>query len=177
MTSWTAYFDALSRFTKPIVVAVNGVAAGAGLQTALLGDIRVAAPNARFSMAEVDVGLPAITGAYLLGLHVGQARAVDLVLTGRTVEAAEAERIGLVHEIAPAEALLARGVAIATELGAKPPVAMRLNLERFRGLVRTGLRAAEAAAVAFQSEAVASGEPQRIMAEFLARRAARHGTR
>jgi enoyl-CoA hydratase/carnithine racemase len=173
MASWKGYFAALSRFTKPIVVAVNGVAAGAGFQTALMGDLRLAAPSARFIMAEVDVGLPAITGGHLLQLHLGLSRAVELVLSGRAVAAAEAQRIGLVNEVVPADRLIDRALAVAGSLADKPPVAMRLNLERFRALLRADLEEAEDAAVAYQSEAVATGEPQRAMEAFLAARAVR----
>jgi enoyl-CoA hydratase/carnithine racemase len=158
MASWKGYFAALSRFTKPIVVAVNG---------------RLAAPSARFIMAEVDVGLPAITGGHLLQLHLGLSRAVELVLSGRAVAAAEAQRIGLVNEVVPADRLIDRALAVAGSLADKPPVAMRLNLERFRALLRADLEEAEDAAVAYQSEAVATGEPQRAMEAFLAARAVR----
>ena len=177
MASWRAYFDAFCGFTKPIIAAVNGVAAGAGFQTALLSDFRLAAPQARFSMAEIDVGLPAITGGYLLNLHLGRARATELVLTGRMIEAAEAKQIGLIHEIAQCGDLVARALVLAVELASKPPIAMRLNLERFRSVLRAGLVEAEEAATAYQSEAVASGVPQRIMADFLAQRLARRGLR
>lgn len=70
----------------------------------------------------------------------------------------------------PAERLMARTLEVARELAAKPPEAMRLNLVRFRTLLRRGLAEAERASVRLQKQAVATGEPQKVMADFLARR-------
>lgn len=170
MASWEAYFDALSGFPKPIVHAVNGVAAGGGLETLLLGDIRLAVPSARFLMAEIDIGLPAIVGSALLRLHLGLSRTTELVLSGRPFGAEEARHMGLVHEVVPAERLLAAARARAADLIAKPPVALSLDLRQFRARVRAVLAEAARAATAYQAEAIATGEPQRVMARFLARR-------
>jgi enoyl-CoA hydratase/carnithine racemase len=170
MASWEAYFAALSSFPKPIVHAVNGVAAGGGLETALLGDVRVAVPSARFLMAEIDIGLPAIVGGALLLAHLGLSRTTEIVLSGRTLDADEARQVGLVHEIVPPDRLLARARARAAELAAKPPVALSLDLRWFRARLAARLREASRAAVAYQSEAIATGEPQRAMARFLERR-------
>jgi enoyl-CoA hydratase/carnithine racemase len=170
MQSWNAYFTAVSSFPKPLVHAINGVAAGAGFETALMGDVRVAAPHARFIMAEIDVGLPAIVGGFLLRTQLGLSRATEMVLTGRAMGAAEARNAGIVHEIAAPGDLLGRAKARAREIAAKPPVALALNLAAFRRGFRLGLAEAEAAAAIYQSEAIASGEPQRAMASFLARK-------
>jgi enoyl-CoA hydratase/carnithine racemase len=171
MASWTAYFDALSTFPKPLVAAVNGVAAGAGFQTALLADLRLATPEARFIMAEVDAGLPAIVGEFLLRAHLGRSRAVELVLTGRALDAAEARDAGLLSELANVENLRGRALALAEALAAKPAQALRLDIGRFRAQLGAGLAEAEAAAARYQAEAVATGEPQKVMAAFLDRRA------
>jgi enoyl-CoA hydratase/carnithine racemase len=170
MESWKAYFRAVSAFPKPIVHAVNGVAAGAGFETVLMGDIRLAVPKARFIMAEVDIGLPAIVGGHLLRTHLGFSRMTELVLSGRTVDAEEARHIGLVHEIVPPKRLMARAHAVAAEIAAKPPVALALNLREFRRQFRIGLAEAANASAAYQDEAVATGEPQAAMARFLDRR-------
>lgn len=170
MDSWRAYFAAVSSFAKPIVHAINGVAAGAGFETVLLGDIRVAAPHARFIMAEIDIGLPAVVGGFLLKTHLGLSRMTELVLTGRTITAEEARQIGVVHEIVPAAELLACAKKRARELADKPRVALALTLGELRAGLCRGLSEAAAASAAYQSEAIATGEPQRAMADFLARR-------
>ena len=175
MASWKSYFEALSSFNKPLVAAINGVAAGAGFQTALLCDYRLAVPAARFIMAEIDVGLPCIVGGHLLSIHLGQSRATEIVLSGRGIDSSEARQIGLLHEIVEPGDLGSRALAAAERLAAKPPVAMRLNLTRFRGLLRAGLTEAEDASALYQAEAVATGEPQRVMAAFLNKRAPRRG--
>ncbi|MFC4352242.1 enoyl-CoA hydratase/isomerase family protein [Fodinicurvata halophila] len=166
MDTWQRFFAAVSQCRKPIVAAVNGTAAGAGLQLALMADLRVAVPTARFLMAEINVGLPAIAGSYLLQTHLGQARMRELVLTGRVFTAEEASEWGLVQETRPPDQLLERAEAMALHLAEKPPVAMRLTLEMLRGMMRRGLSEAETAAVQYQSEAIATGEPQAQMARF-----------
>jgi len=170
MAGWRRYFDVVSNCPIPIVAAINGVAAGAGLQTALMADLRIAVPRARLLMAEINVGLPAIVGAYLLSIHLGLSRAVDLVLSGRTVLAEQAHQWGLVHELAEPELLATRADAIARSLAGKPPNAMRLTLGNLRNALRQGLAEAEAAAERYQSEAIATGSPQKAMERFLARR-------
>lgn len=170
MDSWKAYFAAVSSFPKPIIHAVNGVAAGAGFETVLMGDIRLAVPEARFIMAEVDIGLPAVVGGHLLKIHLGLSRMTELVLSGRTIGAAEAFALGIVHEIAAPDRLMARARARATALAAKPPRALALDLRVFRDELRRGLSVAEAQSADYQSEAIATGEPQQAMAQFLNRR-------
>jgi enoyl-CoA hydratase/carnithine racemase len=174
MESWLRYFGAFSTTTKPLIAAVNGVAAGAGFETALLCDIRISVADARFIMAEIDIGLPAIVGGHLVKLHLGLSRAVDIVLSGRAVTAGEARDMGLVHEVvvAPGE-LEVRALAMARELAAKPRIAMRLDIERFREVAGAGLAAARAASARYQAEAIATGEPQEAMRRFFERRAAR----
>jgi enoyl-CoA hydratase/carnithine racemase len=120
-------------------------------------------------MAEVNVGLPAIVGAYLLSIHLGLSRAVDLVLSGRTVLAEQAHQWGLVHALAEPEQLPARADAMARSLADKPPTAMRLTLANLRRALRQGLADAEVAAARYQSEAIATGSPQMAMERFLAR--------
>ena len=97
------------------------------------------------------------------------------MLGGRAIEAGEAKRMGIVHAIVEPDRLAARGLALARELAAKPPNAMRLNIQRFRHLRRRAIEENEVfeALEAYQGETIRSGEPQRVMAEFLAKRAAR----
>lgn len=172
MAGWRDYFDAFARFPKPVVAAINGVAAGAGLQTALLADIRIAVPTARLLMAEVNVGLPAIVGGHLLATDLGHSRAVELVMSGRDVSAEEAAGWGLVHELVPRDELALRAAAVAQSLTAKPPTALRLTIAHLRESRRDGLHAAEAAAERYQSLAIETGAPQATMGRFIDRRRA-----
>jgi enoyl-CoA hydratase len=173
--SWAVYVGALKACAKPLVIAVNGVAAGGGFVTTLFGDVRLAVPEARFIMAEIDIGLPAMLGGHLLAHEASLSLAAGIVLTGRPVSADEALRQGIIHEVATAGTLRARALARAHELAAKPPIAMRLNIKRLRQ-IRTQLMEQAGLAQAFDrahGEALATGEPQRLMAAFLASRAAR----
>ncbi|WP_342640444.1 enoyl-CoA hydratase/isomerase family protein [Rhodoligotrophos ferricapiens] len=170
MAGWVRYFSAFARATKPLIMAVNGVAAGGGLETALLGDLRIASRNARFLMAEADIGLPAIVGQHLLKIHLGLSRATELVLTARTLNAGEALEIGLLHRVVDESDLPEAAAEMARLLAEKPPLAMQLTVGRFREVLLPALADAEQASARYQSEAVASGEPQQAMQAFLARR-------
>ncbi|MDA0676001.1 MAG: enoyl-CoA hydratase/isomerase family protein [Proteobacteria bacterium] len=172
METWDSFFQAFLTFPKPIVSAVNGVAAGGGLDLALFGDVRVAVTDARFIMAEIDIGLPVICGSFLLAQDVFWSRALGIVLTGQTIPAAEALRIGMIHEVVQHERLLPRAFERAGELAAKPPVALRLTIQRLRQMRLNALNAHGVfkAMPRYHGEAIASGEPQRVMEKFLARK-------
>lgn len=108
---------------KIVIAAVNGPAVGAGMAIALSADVRVATPTARFLVAAVRIGL---TGgesgiSYLLPRMIGASRAFDILLTGRPIEAEEAERIGLVRAIAQPETLLDEAIAYARTVLANSP--------------------------------------------------------
>ncbi len=111
----------MATYPKAIVAAVNGAAAGAGLSLACACDLRIASSSARFSAAFVKVGLSTDFGAaWNLPLLVGHAKARELLLTGRTVDAQEAERIGLVHQVVAPEELQARAWELAYQLAHGP---------------------------------------------------------
>src|SRR6266540_4534346 len=124
---------------KPVIAAVNGYAFAAGLETALLADIRIAAENAEFGALERRwniVGGDGLTAR--LPLIVGFARAMELIITGRRIDAQEAERIGLVNEIVARGQALARAQALAHEIAALPQGAIRSDKETImRGVGRT----------------------------------------
>jgi enoyl-CoA hydratase len=124
---------------KPVIAAVNGYAFAAGLETALLADIRVASENAEFGALERRWNIVAGDGLTArLPLVVGFARAMELIITGRRVGAAEAERIGLVNEVVPGGQALARAQALAKEIAALPQGAIRTDKETLlRGVGRT----------------------------------------
>ena len=119
---------AMVRLPKPIVGAINGVAAGAGASLAFACDIRLAVEGASFLLAFGKVGLVPDSGAtWLLPRLIGGAKAAELALTGEPLRAVDAERLGLVARIVPADALAAEAHALAVRLAAGPPRAAALT--------------------------------------------------
>lgn len=123
--------------SKPLIAAINGYALAGGLELALICDIRIASPNAVFGTPEVKWNLLHGLGAYLLPRIVGLGNALELLLTGEFIDAASAERIGLISRVVPAEQLLAEAGRLASAIAANGPMAVRMTKE----LVRTGLAA------------------------------------
>lgn len=119
---------------QPIIAAVNGAAAGAGMNLALGCDIRLASTAAKFSQAFVKRGLhPDWGGTYFLPRVVGMAKACELIFTGAVIDAAEALRLGIVSQVLAPEELLPTALALARAIAAGPPIAIRLAK---RGLYR-----------------------------------------
>ena len=120
--------EALSGLEKPLVVAVNGVAAGAGMSLALWGDLRLAAVGASFTTAFVRIGLVPDSGlSFLLPRLVGLAKAQELLLLSPRLSAEEALALGLVHRVVPAEKLMEEALSLAKELAQGPPRATPLT--------------------------------------------------
>ncbi len=112
---------------QPIIAAVNGAAAGAGMNLALACDIRIASSAAKFTQAFVKRGLhPDWGGTYFLPRVVGMAKACEMIFTGDLLDAAEALRLGLVSQVVPPEDLLPVAYDLARRIAAGPPVAIRL---------------------------------------------------
>jgi enoyl-CoA hydratase/carnithine racemase len=110
----------------PTIAAIEGNALGGGLELALSCDLRIASERARLGLPEVRLAVtPGAGGTQRLPRVVGPARAKELILTGRVLSATEAERIGLVHEVVPAGEARARAEAIAAEIAARGPLAVR----------------------------------------------------
>jgi enoyl-CoA hydratase len=124
---------------KPVIAAVNGYAFAAGLETALLADIRIAAENAEFGALERRWNIVGGDGMTVrLPLVVGFARAMELIITGRRIDVTEAVRIGLVHEVVPKGKALERAQELAHEIAALPQGAIRSDKESvIRGVGRT----------------------------------------
>jgi enoyl-CoA hydratase len=116
---------------QPIIAAVNGPAAGGGMALALGADIRVAASSARFNAAFVHLGLSAtdVGVSWMLPRIVGAGRAHEIMLTGRFVEAYEAERIGLVTSVVPDDRLLAHALVAARQIAGLSPMGVRMTKE------------------------------------------------
>lgn len=118
---------AMRRLEKPIVGAINGVAAGAGISIALACDIVIAAENATFIEAFARVGLVPDTGStWFLPRLVGPARAAEMMFTADPVDAATAERIGLISRVVPADKLMDEANALAGRLARSAPIALAL---------------------------------------------------
>jgi enoyl-CoA hydratase len=115
----------LESMPKGTIAAVNGLAVGGGCELALACDIRYASANATFGQPEIEIGvIPGWGGTQRLARAVGGGLAKDLILTGRTIDAAEALRIGLVSAVYPFEELLDRALETAAALAEKSPVAL-----------------------------------------------------
>jgi enoyl-CoA hydratase/carnithine racemase len=118
---------------KPTIAAVNGAAIGIGMDFALLCDIRLASEHAKFSQMFVKLGLMAdITGYWRLPQLVGYAKTAELLFTGDVVDATEAERLGLVSRVLPADELLPAAYELAGRIAANPPQAVRFIKEGLR---------------------------------------------
>jgi enoyl-CoA hydratase len=124
---------------KPVIAAVNGYAFAAGLETALLADIRIASENAEFGALERRWNIVGGDGMTVrLPLVVGFAKAMELIITGRRIDVREAERIGLVNEVVPRGHVLARAQELAASIASLPQGAIRSDKESvMRGIGRT----------------------------------------
>lgn len=113
----TQGWEHISRFRKPIIAAVAGFALGGGCETAMMCDFIIAAENAKFGQPEITIGtIPGAGGTQRLTRAVGKAKAMDLCLTGRMMDAAEAERSGLVSRVVPVADLLEEAVKAAAKI-------------------------------------------------------------
>ena len=125
----TRGWERVGQCRKPVIAAVAGVALGGGCEIAMMCDIVIAADTARFGQPEIMLGtIPGAGGTQRLTRFVGKAKAMDLCLTGRMMDAAEAERAGLVSRIVPAAELLSEAVKVAERIaGMSQPIAMMVK--------------------------------------------------
>ncbi|MET3905708.1 enoyl-CoA hydratase/carnithine racemase [Bradyrhizobium sp. S3.3.6] len=122
--------DLVENLGKPVIAAINGFALGGGCETAMACTIRIAVEHAKFGQPEVKLGLlPGGGGTQRLPRLVGKGRALQLILTGETISAQEAYRIGLVNEVVPAAGLIDRAETILKQIMANAPIAVKFSLE------------------------------------------------
>jgi enoyl-CoA hydratase len=136
---------ALRAIPQPVIAAVNGPAAGGGLALALAADVRIAAPQARFNVAFVRIGLSGgdVGVSYLLPRIVGLGTASEMMLTGRLVESEEALRTGLVNRVVAPESLLDAALDLAAEIATNSPFGVRMTKRALqRNVDATSLEAA-----------------------------------
>ncbi len=132
---------ALEDLDKPVIAAVNGVATGAGMDMALMCDLRYAAQGARFAETYVNVGLvPGAGGAHFLPRLVGVSKALELFWTGDFIDAEEAMRIGIVNKVFPDADLLTEVEKIARKIAKAPPLTLRMVKRAIYQGMRNDLR-------------------------------------
>jgi len=159
---------------KPVIASVNGIAAGAGCNLALACDYRIASDGAKFSQSFVKIGMhPDWGGTWLLPRLVGSGRAMEMLMTGRMIDANEALSIGLVDRVMPAAELAAETERLAQAIAAGPPIAIAGIKRALRASEKNDLRVqieleSENQLAAFRSKDAAEG-----MAAFFEKRAAK----
>ncbi len=126
-SKWTSHVAATR---KPWIAAVAGFALGGGCELAMMADFIIAADTAKFGQPEIKLGVaPGMGGSQRLTRAVGKAKAMDMCLTGRMMDAAEAERAGLVSRVVAADALVDAAMKAAASIAAMPPIAAMINKE------------------------------------------------
>jgi len=130
----------IEQFRKPIIAAVAGYALGGGCELAMLCDFIIAAETAKFGQPEINLGvMPGIGGTQRLTRFVGKAKAMDMILTARMMDAAEAERAGLVSRVVPADKLIDEAMAAAKKIASQSPLAVMMNKELVEAAYETTL--------------------------------------
>ncbi len=133
-------FNSIDTFPKPVIAMVNGFCLGGGNELAMACDIRMASESAKFSQPEINLGIMCGGGGtQRLTRLVGEGRAMEMVLTGDMIDAATAEKLGLVNHVYAADQLEAETMAIATKIAEKAPIALQLSKEAVKFASRSNL--------------------------------------
>ena len=136
----TVGWERVAACRKPVIAAVAGFALGGGCEMAMMCDFIIAAETAKFGQPEITLGIiPGAGGTQRLTRAIGKAKAMDLVLTGRMMDAAEAERSGLVARVVPAADLVDEALKTAATIASMPPLAAIANKEMVNAAFETGL--------------------------------------
>ena len=138
----SSFWRRLAACKTPLVAAVSGFALGGGCELALLCDLIVASETAQLGQPEITLGIiPGGGGTQRLARVIGKQRAMDLVLTGRRIDAREAETLGIVNEVSPAGEWLRRALEVAARVAERPPLATKLAKQAVLAAEETGLSA------------------------------------
>jgi enoyl-CoA hydratase len=134
-------FDAVEDFPKPVIAMINGFCLGGGMEFALACDLRFASDTARLGQPEINLGIiPGGGGTQRLTRLIGEGKAMELILTGDLIEAAEAKTLGLVNLVVPAAELSSRVMTLAGRIAEKSPIALRMAKEAVKNAARMNLR-------------------------------------
>jgi len=137
---FTAPARRIERFRKPIIAAVAGYALGGGCELAMMCDFILAADTAKFGQPEINLGVaPGIGGTQRLTRFVGKSKAMEMILTARMMDAAEAERTGLVSRVVPADTLVEEAMKVAAKIASQSPLAVMMNKEMVNAAYDTTL--------------------------------------
>ena len=135
-----AFARRMEQFRKPVIAAVAGYALGGGCELAMLCDFIIAAETAKFGQPEINLGVaPGIGGTQRLTRFVGKSKAMDMILTARMMDAAEAERSGLVSRVVAPDKLIEEAMAAATKIASQSPLAVMMNKELVEAAYETTL--------------------------------------
>lgn len=151
-------FNVIDQFPKPVIAMVNGFCLGGGNELALACDIRMASETARFSQPEINLGIiPGGGGTQRLTNLIGEGRSMEMILTGDMIDAATAEKLGLVNHVHPADQLEAETMKLAEKIAEKAPIALQLCKEAVKFASRSNLdeglrREVDLFAIAFSTE-------------------------
>jgi enoyl-CoA hydratase len=156
-------FHVLANLPQPVIMAIHGYCLGAGLEIAMMGDIRIAADDAKFALPEPKVGVSIDAGGDMrLVTEIGAGWTRLLAFTGRRIDAETALRIGIVQEVVPRDELVPHAMALATEIAANAPLAVQgikrtINNWAERGLAEALRFEAASASVCFTSDDMTEG--------------------
>jgi enoyl-CoA hydratase len=135
------FFDAVEEFPKPVIAMINGFCLGGGMELAMACDLRFASDNAKLGQPEINLGIiPGGGGTQRLTRLAGEGKAMELILTGDFIDAAQAKEIGIVNDVYPAAELRDRVLALAARIAEKSPVALRMAKEAVKTASRMNLR-------------------------------------
>ena len=164
-------FDAMESCPRPVIAMINGYALGGGCELALACDIRIASANAKFGQPEIRLGLiPGGGGTQRLTRLVGEGRAMELILTGDTISADEALRIGLVNRVCPPEELEATTMALAGRIAEMSPAILALAKQSVKNAARLNLAAGLDAEIDLFSLCFATADKEEGVRAFLEKR-------
>ena len=168
-------FLKLENFPKPVIAAVNGFALGGGCELSMACDIRLASEKARFGQPEVGLGItPGFAGTQRLPRIVGVSKAMELILTAKTIKADEAKAIGLVSEVYPPEELMPKAMELAQAICANAQIAVQES----KRCIRMGMQTDIATGSAFEAEAFGvccgTADKDEGMGAFLEKRTEKH---
>lgn len=164
-------FNTIDAFPKPVIAMINGFCLGGGNELALACDIRICSENARFSQPEINLGImPGGGGTQRLTRLIGEGRAMEMILSGDMIDAATANKFGLVNHVFPAEELAEKTMEFAAKIAEKAPIALQLSKEAVKFASRSNLdeglrREVDLFAICFSTE-----DKQEGVAAFLEKR-------